>query len=94
MFSSLQLITAIDPEILFVYDSVQSLIAEEEKLGISRNRIVIGGFSQGGAVALYSAIALNKNSPPLGGILAFSTWMPLHQQIPAVTFIKFHVTCV
>ena len=61
---------------------VQTLISDEEKAGIARNRIIIGGFSQGGAVALYSALAEPK--PPLAGILGLSTWLPLHAAFPAV----------
>ena len=50
----------------------------EVKSGIPRNRIFIGGFSQGGAVALYTAFAVNK---PIGGIVALSTWLPLHKTL-------------
>lgn len=64
---------------------VQQLIAQEEKIGISRSRIIIGGFSQGGAVALYSAFALSQN--PLGGVLALSTWLPVHYKFPDVSRI-------
>lgn len=62
-------------------DLLQTYIAEEEKLGIDRSRIVIGGFSQGGAVALYSALAKSQKS--LAGVVALSTWLPLHQTFPA-----------
>lgn len=62
--------------------AVQQLIANEEKAGISRSRIVVGGFSQGGAVALYSALAYDTQ--PLAGILALSTWLPLNKQFPQV----------
>ena len=48
------------------------------KIVIPRNRIFIGGFSQGGAVALYTAFAVNK---PIGGIVALSTWLPLHKTL-------------
>eukprot|EP00057_Strongylocentrotus_purpuratus_P013995 XP_011668469.1 PREDICTED: acyl-protein thioesterase 2 isoform X3 [Strongylocentrotus purpuratus] len=52
------------------------MVAEEESHGIAPNRIVIGGFSQGGAVSLYSALTDDR---PYAGVLALSTWMPLHQ---------------
>ncbi|XP_038057361.1 acyl-protein thioesterase 1-like [Patiria miniata] len=58
---------------------LNSLIEEEEKSGIPSNRIVIGGFSQGGAIALYTALTTERQ---LGGILALSTWLPLHEQFP------------
>ncbi|ESO11676.1 hypothetical protein HELRODRAFT_154397 [Helobdella robusta] len=63
-------------------DLVQSHIAAEEALGIPRSRIIIGGFSQGGAVALYSAFARAQQN--LGGVLALSTWLPMHRSFPAV----------
>ena len=57
---------------------VQQLIEAEVKEGIPRERIFIGGFSQGGAIALYTAFMVNK---PIGGVVALSTWMPLHKQL-------------
>jgi len=62
--------------------SVQTMIADEEKLGIDRSRIVIGGFSQGGAVALYSAFTVPQK--PVAGIVVLSSWLPLHKTFPAV----------
>jgi predicted esterase len=53
---------------------------EEMKAGIASERIVLGGFSQGGALALYSAFTLSK---PLAGIVALSSWLPLHSQLPS-----------
>nr|XP_054772662.1 acyl-protein thioesterase 1-like [Lytechinus pictus] len=52
-----------------------SLVEEEEKQGITADRIIIGGFSQGGGVSLYTAITDHR---PYAGLLALSTWMPLH----------------
>ena len=62
--------------------TVQAMIAEEEKKGIDRSRIVIGGFSQGGAVALYSAFTVPQK--PVAGIVGLSTWLPMHKTFPAV----------
>ena len=47
--------------------------AETTQAGISRDRVIIGGFSQGGAVALY---AMLKERERLGGCLALSTYLP------------------
>lgn len=55
--------------------TLQHLVENEVKSGIPRDRIFIGGFSQGGAVALYTAFTVNK---PVGGVVALSTWLPLH----------------
>jgi lysophospholipase-2 len=56
---------------------VHQMISDEEKAGIPANRIVIGGFSQGGALALLSGLTYSK---PIGGILAFSCWIPMYEQ--------------
>lgn len=61
---------------------VHSLIAQEVAAGIPTKRIVIGGFSQGGALALYSALTFPE---PLAGVIALSSWIPLHQRFPAVS---------
>ncbi|KAH9392687.1 acyl-protein thioesterase [Tyrophagus putrescentiae] len=57
---------------------VHELINNEEKAGIPSNRILLGGFSQGGALALYSGLTYSK---PLAGILALSCWLPLHEKL-------------
>lgn len=61
-------------------EAVFQLIAEEEEKGIPSNRIILGGFSQGGALAVYSALRYNK---PLAGVVALSCWLPLFRQFPA-----------
>lgn len=45
----------------------------------------MGGFSQGGAVSLYTALTLGK---PLAGVIALSSWLPLHQKFPDVRNLK------
>lgn len=51
---------------------VISLIEDEVNKGISRDRIVLAGFSQGGAVVLHTAfIAYDK---PIAGVMALSTY--------------------
>lgn len=62
-------------------EMVHSMIAEEVAAGIPTKRIAIGGFSQGGALAIYSALTFPE---PLAGIIALSSWLPLHQKFPAV----------
>lgn len=61
-------------------ESIQSMIDAEEREGIPANRIVLGGFSQGGALALYSALTYKK---PLAGVIGLSCWLPLHKSFPA-----------
>ncbi|KAF5276458.1 hypothetical protein FQA39_LY06527 [Lamprigera yunnana] len=61
--------------------TVHSLIATEVKNGIPPNRILIGGFSQGGALALYSALTYPER---LAGVVSLSCWLPLRKHFPGV----------
>ncbi|XP_034251273.1 acyl-protein thioesterase 1 [Thrips palmi] len=58
---------------------IHSMIDSEISAGIPSNRILIGGFSQGGALALYSALTYAK---PLAGVVALSCWLPLNKSFP------------
>lgn len=60
--------------------NVQQLIQTEISAGISANRIIVGGFSQGGALALHAGLTFSE---PLGGIIGLSCWLPLHKSFPA-----------
>ena len=53
---------------------VVQLIENEIANGISADRIVLAGFSQGGAIALFTALRFTRR---LGGIMALSTYLPL-----------------
>lgn len=64
---------------------IHKMIDDEVKEGIAPNRIVLGGFSQGGALALYSALIYPK---PLAGVMALSCWLPLHKTFPAAALNK------
>lgn len=59
---------------------VHGMINNEVKAGIPANRIILGGFSQGGALALYSALTYPEK---LGGVIGLSGWLPLHSSFPA-----------
>ena len=59
--------------------TVNSMIETQVSLGISRNRIVLAGFSQGGAIALQAGLS---KSSPVAGIIALSTYLPLPESIP------------
>lgn len=52
---------------------VRALIANELARGIPTQRIILAGFSQGGAVAYLAGMT---HSEPLGGIVALSTYIP------------------
>lgn len=63
---------------------VKDLIKEETK-SVPEDHVFIGGFSQGGAVALYTALTLGR---PLAGVVGISTWLPLTETLKQV-FIVF-----
>jgi phospholipase/carboxylesterase len=54
--------------------AVTELIDREIERGMPSHRIVLAGFSQGGAIALHTAL---RESRPLAGVLALSTYLPL-----------------
>lgn len=54
-------------------------IRQEREAGIPANRIVLAGFSQGGAIALHAGL---RQSDALAGVLALSTYLPLRATLP------------
>jgi len=66
-----------------VHESARQLearIARENERGIADERIVLAGFSQGGAVALHTAL---RHPRRLAGVLALSTYLPLADTLAA-----------
>ncbi len=57
---------------------VEALITEEVKKGIKPARIVLAGFSQGGAIALHTGL---RHPAALAGVLALSTYLPLNETL-------------
>lgn len=53
---------------------VRALIRRELEHGVAAGRIVLAGFSQGGAIALHTGLRYPQR---LAGILALSTYLPL-----------------
>lgn len=66
---------------------ILELVSEEESNGISKDKIVIGGFSQGGAIALSTGLLFksieNKDSIDFAGIMALSTYLPIKDHFDA-----------
>jgi phospholipase/carboxylesterase len=56
------------------------LVDREIERGMPPTRIVLAGFSQGGAIALHAGL---REPRPLGGILALSTYLPLAPTLAA-----------
>lgn len=57
---------------------INSLIKIEIDKGIPPSRIVLAGFSQGGAIALHTALRYPQK---LAGVLALSTYLPLKSKL-------------
>jgi phospholipase/carboxylesterase len=53
---------------------IEGLIAGEVKRGVPHNKIVLAGFSQGGAIVLQTAL---RQREKLAGVMALSTYLPL-----------------
>ena len=58
---------------------VEALIARERGRGIPASRIVLAGFSQGGAIALHTGL---RHAEPLAGVMALSCYLPLAERLP------------
>jgi predicted esterase len=63
---------------------IHSLVQEEIAQGIPAERIVLGGFSQGGAMSIFSGLTAGVK---LAGIIGLSSWLlfghDFQSQIPA-----------
>ena len=51
---------------------VDALIAQEVSRGIAARRVILAGFSQGGAIALYAGV---RYAERLGGVIGLSTYL-------------------
>lgn len=59
---------------------IHAKIEELEKDGFPSEKIMLGGFSQGGALSLYSSLKYPKK---LAGVVCLSCWLPLHKEFPS-----------
>jgi phospholipase/carboxylesterase len=70
---------------------IEALIARETARGVPSTRIVLAGFSQGGALAVYTAL---RHTQPLGGVIALSTWLMGEVDLaPAATSANAALPC-
>ncbi|XP_039268646.2 acyl-protein thioesterase 1-like [Styela clava] len=59
-------------------ERIRELIKKEQKAySIPSNRVILGGFSMGGALALYTGLT---HKEPLGGLILLSSWLPLREK--------------
>ena len=59
--------------------TIHKIVEDEISSGIISSRIVVGGFSQGAAMSIYSTLA-DKND--MGGLVALSGFFPLRDSFP------------
>ena len=79
------------PQLQASADAVIQLIEREKSRGIRSERIVLAGFSQGGAVAYQAALTYAE---PLAGLMAMSTYFATADSIhihPANRRIPIHI---
>ncbi|KAL0636082.1 hypothetical protein Q9L58_004988 [Maublancomyces gigas] len=67
-----------EPGMLVSVRKIHGIINEQIDKGISSERIILGGFSQGGAIALLAGLTCEHK---LGGIVGLSTWLPLRPRV-------------
>ena len=60
--------------------AIEQLIAREIERGIPADKIILAGFSQGGAIALQTGLRYRE---ALGGIMALSTYLTLDDSLAA-----------
>jgi phospholipase/carboxylesterase len=59
---------------------IEALIAREKKRGTKAERLVLAGFSQGGAIALHTGL---RHPERIAGIMALSTYVPVGEKLSA-----------
>jgi phospholipase/carboxylesterase len=59
-------------------EAILALVAKERSRGVPSKRIVLAGFSQGGAIALFAGL---RHRERLGGIVALSSYAPLAEAL-------------
>lgn len=60
--------------------AIERMIARERSRGVDSSKIVLAGFSQGGAIALQAGL---RHANRLGGIVALSTYLTLEDSLDA-----------
>ena len=66
------------PGIMKMSGEINLLIQQEIDHGMNANKIVLAGFSQGGALTLYTGLSGPQR---LGGLLALSCYLPMREQL-------------
>jgi phospholipase/carboxylesterase len=64
--------------------SIEEFIQDEIAKGIPSNKIFLAGFSQGGAMALFTGLRFKQ---PLAGIISLSAYLPVRTQFVAQDYV-------
>ncbi|TMH50648.1 MAG: alpha/beta hydrolase [Betaproteobacteria bacterium] len=59
---------------------IEALIGREKERGTKAGRLVLAGFSQGGAIALHTGL---RHPERIAGIMALSTYVPVEEKLSA-----------
>ena len=65
--------------------AIHGIIQKEIDAGIPASRIVVGGFSQGAALAIYATLT---NQHKIGGIISLSGFLPLRNSLPGASVLE------
>jgi len=57
-------------------DTLRALLASEHALGVRYDRMVLAGFSQGGALSLFAGLQMPSAAERLAGVLVLSGYLP------------------
>jgi len=79
--------TGVDESIV----QVEALLAREAARGIPASRVLLAGFSQGGAIALAAAL---RRDTPLAGVIALSTYLPMAERLVREAGTSAHLQSV
>jgi phospholipase/carboxylesterase len=69
-----------EPGVRASQQQIEALLAREKARGVPASRLVLAGFSQGGAMALQTGL---RHPEPLAGIMALSCFLPLADKLAA-----------
>ena len=75
-----------EPGLQSSMQSIDAFIQAEVDAGIPEDKIVVAGFSQGGALSILTGLSTKRK---LGGIGVMSAWVPLSHKVPSVSFTVF-----
>ena len=67
-----------DVGIVKAQKEIELIIKKQKQLGVSASRIFLAGFSQGGALSLFTGLQYSEN---LAGVICLSAYLPLRKKL-------------